>query len=236
MPLECLLLTGDAALLGAIRAKFSQRGVEIVVRNDATSAVELSKGRHLDGFVIDCDDVPRGKQALSNIACNLANRRPVVVAVISGETSISQAFEMGAHFVLSKPLQDDRLGAFVDLAVPKMEREHRRYFRYEVDLPVRLEPSSGGTLVAKMLNISEGGFAIRVGNPLPEGVLNVQFDLPSIEPEKFKGRAVVVWASDCIAGLRFLHIEPRCRAGFQAWRNSLKAQLQFRESAQADRM
>ena len=63
MALECLLLTGDSALLSTIRAKFSERGIELLVRKDAASAIELSKRRHLDGFVIDCDDVRQGKEA-----------------------------------------------------------------------------------------------------------------------------------------------------------------------------
>ena len=70
---------------------------------------------------------------------------------------------------------------------------------------------------------------------LPEGVLSVQFDLPSIEPETIRGRAVVVWASASVAGLRFLYLEPPCRAGFQAWLDSMEAQLQFRESAHDSR-
>ena len=44
------------------------------------------------------------------------------------------------------------------------------------------------------------------------------------------GVAVVVWAGASVAGLRFLYLEPHCRAGFQAWLDSMEAQLRFRES------
>ena len=47
------------------------------------------------------------------------------------------ALDLGANFALSKPLQQTRFRSVLDIAVPKMEREHRRYFRYNVDLPVR---------------------------------------------------------------------------------------------------
>ena len=67
MALECLLLTGDSALLSTIRAKFSEQGIELLVRKDAASAIEFSERRHLDGFVIDCDEVPQGKEALRSI-------------------------------------------------------------------------------------------------------------------------------------------------------------------------
>jgi len=235
MGLECLLLTRDSDLLSGIRTKFNELGIEILVRKDAALAVELSKERHLDGFVIDCDDVQGGKEALSNIVGNPANKQSVMVAVLNGGTSVSEAIERGANFVLNKPLQDGRLRACLDIAVPKMEREHRRYFRHETDLPVELQLHTGQPFLARMLNVSEGGFAIQISKPLPEGVLSVQFDLPSIEPEKFRGRAIIAWASDPVTGLRLLYIEPQCRATFQAWLKSLEAQLRFRESAQASR-
>src|SRR5438132_7260350 len=106
MGLECLLLTRDSDLLSGIRTKFNELGIEILVRKDAALAVELSKRRHLDGFVIDCDDVPAGKEALSNIPGNPANKQSVMIAIVNGGTSVSEAIERGANFVLNKPLQD----------------------------------------------------------------------------------------------------------------------------------
>src|SRR3989449_6312543 len=236
MALECLLLTGDSCLVGAIRAKFSERGIELLVRKDAASAIEFSKRRHLDGFVIDCDDVRQGKEALRSIPANSANKRSVMLTIVHGRPSVSEACEMGANFVLGKPIQDGRICAVLDMAVPKMEREHRRYFRHPIDLPIELQLYTGQSFRAKMRNISEGGFAIHTSETLPEGVVSVQFDLPSIDPETLRGHAVVVWASTSLAGLRFLYLEPQCRAGFQAWLDSMEAQLRFRESAHDSRM
>ena len=143
---------------------------------------------------------------------------------------------MGADFVVGKPIQDGRICAVLDMAVPKMEREHRRYFRHQIDLPIELQLYTGQSFRAKMRNISEGGFAIHTSETLPEGVVSVQFDLPSIDPETLRGHAVVVWASTSLAGLRFLYLEPQCRAGFQAWLDSMEAQLRFRESAHDSQM
>jgi len=158
MALECLLLTGDSALLCTIRAKFSEQGIELLVRKDAASAIEFSERRHLDGFVIDCDDVPQGKEALRSIPANPANKQSVMLAIVNGRTSVSEAFELGANFVLAKPIQDGRICAVLDTAVPKMEREHRRYFRHPVDLPIELQLYTGQSFRTKMQNISEGGF------------------------------------------------------------------------------
>jgi AmiR/NasT family two-component response regulator len=231
MSLECLLLTQDADLLKAIKARFSELGLELLMRKDVASASELSARRHLDGFVIDCDDVPGGIEILNSVRRKRASRRPVVILVVSGRTSISEAFELGANFVISKPLEDGRLRTLLDLALPKMEREHRRYFRYHATLSVELELPTGESHPAKMSNISEGGLAIRIGVPLPEEALYVEFDLPGTRPEKFRARAVAVWTCNSLVGLQFIHIEPRCRESFQAWLNSLEAQSHFQPFA-----
>ena len=228
MSLECLLLTQDAYLLKAVKTICNKAGVELLMRKDVASASELSARRHLDGFFIDCDDVPGGIEILNGIRRKRANRRPVVILVVNGRTSIGEAFELGANFVISKPLEDGRLLTLLDLALPKMEREHRRYFRYPATLSVELDLPSGESHPAKMSNISEGGLAIRVSMPLPEEALYVQFDLPGTKPEKFRARAVVVWSCNSIAGLQFVHIELGCRDKFQAWLNSLEAQSHFK--------
>jgi CheY-like chemotaxis protein len=227
MSLECLLLTQDANLLKTTKATFNELGLELLMRRDVASAGELSARRHLDGFVID-DDVPGGIEILSSIRRKRANRRPVVILVVNGRTSISEAFELGANFVISKPLEDGRLRTLLDLALPKMEREHRRYFRYPVTLSVQLDLPTGESHPAKMSNISEGGLAIRISVPLPEEALYVQFDLPGTRTEKFRARAVVMWISNSVAGLQFVHIESQYRKSFQAWLTSLEAQSHFR--------
>jgi c-di-GMP-binding flagellar brake protein YcgR len=72
----------------------------------------------------------------------------------------------GANFVLSKPLQGTRWRGVVETVIPKMQREHRRYFRHKVGLPLRLADQVGQTLSARLKNISEGGMAIELADPL----------------------------------------------------------------------
>ena len=121
----------------------------------------------------------------------------------------------------------------LDIALPRMEREHRRYSRHKVDLPVELLFFSGETVTGKIMNVSEGGLALtHFGLAAVEGVVTVQFGLPSAEPQTFQAKAAIIWNDTSAMGLRFLRIEPACRPYFEAWLDSLEAQLQFRESVQ----
>ena len=162
------------------------------------------------------------------------SRASVVFAVVNGTTSVSTAVDAGANFVLGKPVQDSPLESLLDVALPRMAREHRRYFRHKVDLPVEVLCYAGTTLAGKLVNVSEDGLALtHFGPAAVEGVVTVQFGLPSAKPQTFQAKAAVVWNDASAMGLRFLRIEPASRSCFGAWLDSLEAQLQFRESAQS---
>jgi c-di-GMP-binding flagellar brake protein YcgR len=111
-----------------------------------------------------------------------------------------------------------------------MEREHRRYFRYDADLPVRLRNHDGQTFRARMKNVSEGGLAIQSVDPVTlEGIINVEFEVPSVEPQIFRAKADVVWSDALVMGVRFLCADEVSGNTLQAWLDSLETQLQVRE-------
>jgi DNA-binding response OmpR family regulator len=159
MGLTCLLLTSDAALLDVVRTTFSTVGVGLELCADAASAIELTGRRHIDGFVIDCDDVRGATDALATIRNGRSNKLSVVFAVLNGKTSVSAAVEAGANFIVGKPVPDALLRSHLDIALPRMDREHRRYFRHKVDLRLTLA-SSAETVEGKIMNVSEGGLAL----------------------------------------------------------------------------
>ena len=229
--MRCLLLTSDVTLLQVIQTSFSAAGVALELRADAASAIELSARRNLDSFVIDYDDVFGAREVVAKIRNGRANKLSVIFAVVNGATTVSAAVEGGANFALTKPVSDGLLRNVLDIALPRMGRDHRRYFRHKVDLPAELVRPTGEIFAGKIMNVSEGGLALRFAPTAVEGVVTVQFKLPSAEPHAFRARAAVVWNDAFAMGLRFLNVEPGCRSYFQAWLDSLEAQLQFRESA-----
>jgi CheY-like chemotaxis protein len=231
MALDCLVVTCDPTLLGQIKANFTARGATLDLRQDSASAIELATRRHWDGLIIDCDDVAGATEALVQMRSSRSNQETLVIAVLNGSTSAEAALDLGANFVLSKPIEESRLRAVLDIALPRMEREHRRYFRYDIDLPVRFQNHLGQSFSTRMKNVSEGGMAIKLVDPVHlNGVVPVDFDIPSLEPQAFHAKADIVWSDSFAMGLRFLHIEKDCEVALQSWLRSLEAQSQFRDS------
>jgi CheY-like chemotaxis protein len=233
MGLDCLIVTCDPNLIGHVQTSLGTHEASLHLRQDSASAIEFASRRHLDGLVIDCDDVSGGTNAIAQARNSPANMQTLILAVVNGFTSTEEALDLGANFALSKPIHQARLRSVLDIAVAKMEREHRRYFRYDVDLPVRFRNPLGQCFTARMKNVSEGGVAISLVDPVRlTGVVIVEFELPSIEPQAFHAKADVVWIDSFVMGLRFLYIEKDSGVALQTWLNSLEAQFYFRESAQ----
>ena len=233
MGLQCLIVTCDPNLLSQVKASLGTHGASLDLRQDSASAIELASRRHWDGLVIDCDDVPGGTEAIVQARNSRSNKHTLIVAVVNGFTSAGTALDFGANFVLCKPIQESRWRSVLDIAFPKMEREHRRYFRYEVDLPVRFRNPLGQSFTARMQNVSEGGLAIRLIDPVRlEGVVIVEFELPTVELQAFHAKADVVWSDSFVMGLRFLYIEKHSGVALQTWLGSLEGQFHFRESTQ----
>ena len=226
MALQCLLLTQDHNLLDLMRPSLQGYGIECEVRNEWQSAAEVCARRHLDGFILDCDDVPGGIGLIEEIRNGRSNKQSTIVAVLNGKTTFPEALERGANFVLSKPIGKDHLSSYLKVARVFMEREHRRYFRYSVDLPLKLETTDQINFNGKMINVSEGGMLLRVLRPTNvNGTVRLSFDLPTITPHRIQMKGEIVWADkEGQLGVRFHFVPDDARVDFLDWLSMLESQ------------
>jgi hypothetical protein len=66
-----------------------------------------------------------------------SNKNSVTFAILNGGTSTQQAFQMGANFVLQKPISALNAKRCLGAAINFMIREQRRYFR-PVEIPATI--------------------------------------------------------------------------------------------------
>jgi len=71
---------------------------------------------------------------ISEARSNRGNRQSVIFTIVNGKTSVGKATELGSNFVLGKPLEENRLKTYLQSSLHKMESEHRRYFRYQLNV------------------------------------------------------------------------------------------------------
>lgn len=216
MLVNSLLVTRDPEVQHAVAGVFA--GIDLRLREDTKSAVELISRSHFDGFVIDCDGMDQGKNIVAGIRTSRANRQSVIFTIVDGTTSVGTATELGTNFVLGKPLEAIRLEEYLRSSIQKMEAEHRRYFRYQLTLDAEVMLRDGSTVAAQILNVSDGGFAMRLLDRAHlHGAVTISFVIPGPKRIVVAGYAVARWCTEPIFGMKFIRMDDESRTAYEEW-------------------
>jgi CheY-like chemotaxis protein len=232
MTLESLLISKDASLLGVLRPTLEKLAVSVEVCSGSQTGGEMLRQRKFDAVIVDCDDMQGGVELLTNLRMTQSNATSVAFAVLNGATTTQQAFQIGANFVLQKPLTPLNATRCFNAALNFMVRERRRYFRHPVEIPVRISLPEKPMQNAVTTNVSEGGMAIRGAGKLPkELVASLRFTLPgSSVPLELRGSTA--WADGSgNAGIRFIEVSASTQLQLEQWladrlQDELPVQLQ----------
>src|SRR6266581_793376 len=218
MGLESLLLSRDPQVIRVLRPTLEKLSIDVEVCRGARSGNEILSSEKFDAVIVDCDDLQGGLEVLAGLRKGRSNKNSVAFAILNGNTTTQEAFQLGANFVLQKPISPLNAMRCFSAAVGFMARERRRYFRHPVEISTTLVFGHGEELKTTTTNISEGGMAIRLRGKLPKGgISKVVFTLPetniSMEP---KGE--VAWADGAgRAGLRFTDMPKSSREQLERW-------------------
>ncbi len=222
MAVEILLLSHDLALLNVVRRVCDDAGIALQLATDAPEAEEMLSRAKFDGVIADCDDVPAAVSVIQNLRKGASNRTAIVFAVRNcAGTTVRNAFEIGANFVLDKPVNVDRAARCVRAAQGLLVRERRRYFRVPVEIPVELNFGGGNSVSAAISNLSEGGMSLRTSVPIPRTSVKFSFNLPDTHI-KIEGKGEVSWAlaPNERAGIHFVYLPEATEKELIVWLNA----------------
>jgi len=218
MTLESLLISRDAALLGVLRPTLEKLSVSVEVCSAVQSGRDALGQRKFDAVIVDCDDLQGGVDLLQGLRKMQSNASSVAFAVLNGGTTTQEAFQLGANFVLQKPLTPLNASRCLHAALSFMVRERRRYFRHPVDMPVRVTLAEGQESNATATNLSEGGMAIRISGQLPKNARAcLHFTLPDTNTSlEIYGN--VAWADGSGgAGIKFVEVPQTSQYQLEKW-------------------
>jgi CheY-like chemotaxis protein len=219
MELTALLLSTDPAAHSLLQRVLANVGIRTEICPAPAAGLRLLKSKKFEGIIVDCDDIDCGGDLLSILRGEGFTRNAIVFAVVNGSTSMSDAFNMGANFVLEKPLNAERASRCFKAACGLMVGERRRYYRHDIDIPIYLDFPKFSNVTANMQDLSQGGTMLHSPLALELDMMGTfRFTLPETKAN-ITGACEVAWKSGERIGLRFSNIAKSTQASLEMWLN-----------------
>jgi CheY-like chemotaxis protein len=214
--------------LRVLQSALGKLDVRVQVCTGAEGAREIMAEKKFDAIIIDCDDLPGGTEVLQQVRQERRNKSSVSFAILNGINNVRSVFQMGAGFVLQKPITITNALRSFHAAYGLMHRERRRYFRMPVEIPAKLNYGNGREMQVRTCNLSEGGMAIQAAAALPNDLYHIQFTLPGTDIT-LSPKAELAWSdASGKAGVRFLELTLNAREQLENW---LMQKMEERESS-----
>ena len=221
MNLKCLLVSVDEKNVRILRRVLSD--LEIIVDHCDTPDAAIRKLTRLrfESIVVDCSIPEEGASILRAAKAAPANNRAIGIVLVDPALGMRGGFDMGAHFVLHKPLSSERAKASFRAVRALMKRERRRQLRVPVQIPVECRAfGSAINYKAITLDLCEGGMAIQFPGRVPkDNALRFSLDLPGIDL-RFEIEGELAWEGHRDqAGVRFKSISEEQLQTLRQWLN-----------------
>jgi len=218
MALQALLLSRDRDVQRTLRRVLDAANIDVELSVSPEHARNALNRKKYDALLVDCDDTEQGADVLRAVRKGKSNKSCISFALVNGRTTVQQAFEFGANFVLDKPISPERAARSVRAAQGLIMRERRRYHRHLLTAKGAILVDSGAELPISITNISHGGISIECSRQLDQGgAARLTFLLPGTKKSvEIKGE--VMWSNqEGQAGIRFQVLSVDAKKELDAW-------------------
>lgn len=216
--LNALVCSGDQRTVKVLQVLLGEMSIALELCASRDEAARHLVTRHFDGVFVDAA-IERSAELLRDIKEAPGGQRAVSFAILEGMTSVKEAFGYGAGFILYKPLSIEKTKTSLRAAHGLMMRERRRHFRHNLeDVTATLSFSGAPDKTAEILDLSEGGMALRLREYTERrGDLRARFLLPGQE-EPIQVEGEITWADDHgRVGVHFTSISGTAQGMLVSW-------------------
>ena len=220
--LQSLLLCTDDTIVRVLRRVLSELEIGVEQCADLDATIQKMTRQRFEAVIVDCTSHEVASKVLKGVRNAPANKRAIVIAIIDGQNAAKGATELGAHFVLFKPLSLERTRSSFRAVRALMKRERRRHARIPIELPVELQfDGKPGTVRTVTSDLGENGIAIKTATlktkdqKLPSS-FQVHFVLPGSGHE-IDTHGEVAWEGSTVVGVRFPHMDPEMSEPLKLW-------------------
>ena len=214
--LQCLLIAADERVVRVLRRVLGDLEIGLEHSPDVDTAVQKLTRQRFEAIVIDCTTPQMAATVLNGARSAPVNKRAITVAIIDGQAALKGAFELGAHFVLFRPVSIERTKSCFRSVRALMKRERRRHARIPVELRVELRFPGGNELESVTRDLGENGMAIKAKRRKLPPSFRVRFSLPT-DAGEIECQAEVAWEDAQSQGIRFRDLTPRMSQVLKSW-------------------
>jgi CheY-like chemotaxis protein len=223
MHLKSLLLCSDEKIVRVLRRTLSDLDIGVDHCVSAEDALRRLTRERVEAIIVDCAG-PGAADVLRSARSAPGNKRAIAVAILDPDIGLRSAFEIGAHFILYKPVSAERAKSSFRAARALMKKERRRNSRVAVRFPVEMSSAdSDMRFKVHTTDVGEGGLAVSLPRRSKlRGRWQLFFSLPGSET-RMEVAAEFAWEGTGIqAGLRFQDPTPEFERHLREWlvRNS----------------
>ena len=218
MDLKALLLCSDEKIVRVLRRTLGDLEIHVEHCISSESALRHLTRERFEAIIVDCAG-PGAAAVLRSARTAPCNKRAVAVAILDHGVGLRSAFELGAHFILYKPVSVERAKSSFRAARALMKKERRRNLRLPVQIPVEMwSQESGVRFKVNTTDLGEGGLALTLPRrSKPHGRWNLRFTLPG-STNMLDLVADFAWeSSGTQVGLRFENVSPAVARELHEW-------------------
>jgi DNA-binding response OmpR family regulator len=218
MTLLALLVSGDDSASEILGRVLPASGIAVERFSDLGAALDRLHQQRFDALILDFEDPKAAEEVLEHARRLSSGNAPVTVALVAEAAQTRDILKSGAHFVLYKPLSDDKARAGLRAVAALLNRERRRARRVPVQAPVEIILPNTRLAEGILLDLSETGMELLTAEPqVARAVLEFRFQLPDGSLE-VHAQGQVAWAnSNGQAGVKFLDLDASVRTQLQIW-------------------
>ena len=219
MNLKSLLLSSDEKTVRILRRVLGDLEIDVEHCSIPDDAICRITRQRFEAIIADAANLEDAGNLLRAAKAAPVNKRALTVALVESPVGLKGGFELGAHFVLHKPLAVERAKASFRAVRALMKRERRLQLRVAVQIPV--ECIGSGRYSAKTIDLCEGGMAIQFsGRVNKENSLHFSLELPGMN-QKLEIDGELAWEGyQNRAGVRFTNTTDEQRNLLREWLNS----------------
>ena len=217
MELSALIFSRDERAARILKLLLFDLSIRAEVFTEFGQAENALFQQKYDGVFAECEE-KLGAELLKSVQRSKHNRRSVAFALSSTAVKVGSAFELGAHFVIHKPLVVEKVKRTLKAAHGLMMREQRIYYRHSASAHVTVRIENGSIFHAALRDLSQNGALIEAGTVLKKNqTVQLRFILPDT-PTAIEARARVTWSDPAgRAGVRFETVSEEAHQELIRW-------------------